>query len=89
MHSVATPKRMSYIKESLYSSMHRALVRKNIEGTKNKIREANRSGRAKISLTGPNSALTVGRLGNHVRCSVSVYNNHADVHMTLEVFSRC
>ncbi len=62
-------------------------VSHNIVGTKNKIREANRSGRAKISLTGPNSALTVGRFGNHVRFSVSVYNNDADVDKILEVLS--
>ncbi|HZT31194.1 MAG TPA: aminotransferase class V-fold PLP-dependent enzyme [Bryobacteraceae bacterium] len=59
----------------------------NIEATKNKIREANRTGRAKISITGPNSALTVGRFGNHVRFSVSVYNNDHDVDKILEVLS--
>lgn len=58
-----------------------------IEGTRNKIREANRTGRAKISITGPNSALTVGRFGNHVRFSVSVYNNNHDVDKILEVLS--
>ena len=59
----------------------------NIEVARNKIREANRTGRAKISITGPNSALTVGRFGNHVRFSVSVYNNDRDVDKILEVFS--
>ncbi len=58
-----------------------------IEATRNKIREANRTGRAKISITGPNSALTVGRFGNHVRFSVSVYNNDHDVDKILEVLS--
>lgn len=58
-----------------------------IESTRNKILEANRTGRARISLTGPNSALTVGRFGNHVRFSVSVYNNDHDVDKILEVFS--
>src|SRR5438128_1033258 len=58
-----------------------------IEKTRNKIREANRTGRAKISITGPNSALTVGRFGNHVRFSVSVYNNQQDVDRILDVFS--
>ncbi len=58
-----------------------------IEATRNKIREANRTGRAKISITGPNSALTVGRFGNHVRFSVSVYNNGHDVDKILEVLS--
>ena len=48
---------------------------------------ANRTGRAKISITGPNSALTVGRFGNHVRFSVSVYNNQQDVDKILEVLS--
>jgi selenocysteine lyase/cysteine desulfurase len=57
------------------------------EVTRNKIRAANQSGRAKISITGPNSALTVGRFGNHVRFSVSVYNNDRDVDKILEVFS--
>jgi selenocysteine lyase/cysteine desulfurase len=58
-----------------------------IESTKTKIREANRTGRARISITGPNSALTVGRFGNHVRFSVSVYNDDHDVDKILEVFS--
>jgi selenocysteine lyase/cysteine desulfurase len=58
-----------------------------IESTKTKIRAANQSGRAKISITGPNSALTVGRFGNHVRFSVSVYNNDHDVDKILEVLS--
>ena len=60
---------------------------KDAEVTRNKIRAANQSGRAKISITGPNSALTVGRFGNHVRFSVSVYNNDRDVDKILEVLS--
>jgi selenocysteine lyase/cysteine desulfurase len=59
----------------------------NIEATRNKIWQANRTGLAKISITGPNSALTVGRFGNHVRFSVSVYNNDHDVDTVLEVLS--
>lgn len=62
-------------------------VSRDIESTKSKIRAANQSGRAKISITGPNSALTVGRFGNHVRFSVSVYNNDHDVDKILEVLS--
>jgi selenocysteine lyase/cysteine desulfurase len=58
-----------------------------VERTRNKIRAANAAGRAKISITGPNSALTVGRFGNHVRFSVSVYNNDHDVDKILEVLS--
>jgi selenocysteine lyase/cysteine desulfurase len=58
-----------------------------IEGTRNKIRAANQTGRAKISITGPNSGLTVGRFGNQVRFSVSVYNNDHDVDKILEVLS--
>ncbi len=58
-----------------------------IESTRGKIREANRTGRAKISTAGPNSALTVGRFGNHVRFSVSVYNNDRDIDKIMEVFS--
>ena len=44
-------------------------------------------GRANISITGANSALTVGRGGNQVRFSVSVYNNHEDVDKVLDVLS--
>ena len=58
-----------------------------IEAARSKIRAANRTGLAKISITGPNSALTVGRFGNHVRFSVSVYNNDHDVDKILEVLS--
>jgi selenocysteine lyase/cysteine desulfurase len=58
-----------------------------VEATRSKIVAANRSGRAKISITGPNSALTVGRFGNHVRFSVSVYNHDHDVDKILEVLS--
>lgn len=57
------------------------------EQTKEKIRRAAREGRARISITGPNSALTVGRFGNHLRFSVSVYNNQQDVDRILEVLS--
>jgi len=60
---------------------------KDAEVVKNKIREAARTGRARISITGPNSALTVGRFGNHVRFSVSVFNNRDDVNRVLEVLA--
>jgi selenocysteine lyase/cysteine desulfurase len=60
---------------------------KDAEVVKSKIREAARTGRAKISITGPNSALTVGRFGNHVRFSVSVFNNQQDVDRVLEVLA--
>lgn len=50
------------------------LVRKKIQASK-----------AKISLTGSNSALTVGRFGNHIRFSVSVFNNDQDINTILEV----
>ncbi|MEO7651918.1 MAG: aminotransferase class V-fold PLP-dependent enzyme [Bryobacteraceae bacterium] len=43
------------------------------------VRRKIRASRAKILLTGPNSALTVGRFGNHIRFSVSVFNNDKDV----------
>ncbi|HWC00727.1 MAG TPA: aminotransferase class V-fold PLP-dependent enzyme [Bryobacteraceae bacterium] len=58
-----------------------------IDATRRKIQQANATGKAKISITGPNSALTVGRFGNHVRFSVSVYNNDHDVDKVLEVLS--
>ena len=48
---------------------------KDAEAVRRKIRASS----AKILLTGPNSALTVGRFGNHVRFSVSVFNNDKDV----------
>lgn len=51
------------------------------------IERANADGRAHISITGPNSALTVGRGGNQVRFSVSVYNDDTDVDRILEVLS--
>jgi selenocysteine lyase/cysteine desulfurase len=62
-------------------------IARDIESVRSKIRDANRTGRAKISITGPNSGLTVGRFGNHVRFSVSVYNNDHDVDKILEVLS--
>ncbi len=60
---------------------------KDAEAVKSKIRAAARTGRAKISITGPNSALTVGRFGNHIRFSVSVFNNQQDVDRVLEVLA--
>ena len=56
---------------------------KDAEVVRRKIRASN----ARILLTGPNSALTVGRFGNHVRFSVSVFNNDQDVNTILEVFA--
>jgi selenocysteine lyase/cysteine desulfurase len=55
------------------------------EGVKQKIRRAGASGKARISITGANSALTVGRFGDHLRFSVSVFNNDEDVTRVLEV----
>lgn len=60
---------------------------KDAEATRGKIQRAVAAGKAKISITGPNSALTVGRFGNHLRFSVSVFNNQDDVTKILEVLS--
>jgi len=57
------------------------------EATRKKILRANDSGRARISITGPNSALTVGRFGDHLRFSVSVFNNDEDVSKVVDVLS--
>jgi selenocysteine lyase/cysteine desulfurase len=57
------------------------------EAVKRKIQRAAASGKARISITGPNSALTVGRFGDHLRFSVSVFNNDEDVNKVLEVLS--
>jgi len=54
---------------------------KDAEAVKRRIRAS----KAKILLTGPNSALTVGRFGNHIRFSVSVFNNDQDINIILEV----
>lgn len=51
------------------------------------VRRKIRASKAKISITGPNSALTVGRFGNHVRFSVSVFNNDQDINTILEVLA--
>jgi len=51
------------------------------------VRRKIRSSKAKILLTGPNSALTVGRFGNHIRFSVSVFNNDQDINTILEVLA--
>ena len=60
---------------------------KDADEVRAKIRRAKEDGRANISITGPNSALTVGRFGNHVRFSVSVFNNEEDVDRVVEVLS--
>ena len=65
----------------------RTFLHPNTEEVRAKIKRANEEGRAHISISGPNSALTVGRGGNQVRFSVSVYNNDADVDKVLEVLS--
>ncbi|MBK5291702.1 MAG: aminotransferase class V-fold PLP-dependent enzyme [Acidobacteriia bacterium] len=51
------------------------------------VRRKIRASKAKILLTGPNSALTVGRFGNHIRFSVSVFNNDQDINTILEVLA--
>jgi selenocysteine lyase/cysteine desulfurase len=51
------------------------------------VRRKIRASKAKILLSGPNSALTVGRFGNHIRFSVSVFNNDQDVNTILEVLA--
>ncbi len=48
------------------------------------VRRKIRASKAKILLTGPNSALTVGRFGNHIRFSVSVFNNDRDIDTIVE-----
>jgi selenocysteine lyase/cysteine desulfurase len=57
------------------------------ENVRQKIRLATNSGKARISITGPNSALTVGRFGNHLRFSVSVFNNDEDVSKVVQILS--
>lgn len=51
------------------------------------VRRKIRASKAKILLTGSNSALTVGRFGNHLRFSVSVFNNDQDINTMLEVLA--
>lgn len=60
---------------------------KDTAGVRRKIQRAGETGKAKISLTGSNSALTVGRFGNHLRFSVSVFNNQEDITRVLDVLS--
>jgi selenocysteine lyase/cysteine desulfurase len=60
---------------------------KDTEAVRRKIEAAVRAGRARISISGPNSALTVGRFGNHLRFSVSVFNNQQDIDTVLDVLS--
>jgi selenocysteine lyase/cysteine desulfurase len=57
------------------------------ELARQKIRRASTAGKARISITGPNSALTVGRFGDHLRFSVSVFNNDEDVSKVVEILS--
>ena len=57
------------------------------ENVRQKIRLATTSGKARISITGPNSALTVGRFGDHLRFSVSVFNNDEDVSKVVQILS--
>ena len=65
----------------------RTFLHPNTNEVRTKITRANEEGRANISIDGPNSGLTVGRDGNQVRFSVSVYNNHSDVDKVLDVLS--
>lgn len=51
------------------------------------VRRKIRASKAKILLTGPNSALTVGRFGNHIRFSVSVFNNDQDIDTIVKVLA--
>jgi selenocysteine lyase/cysteine desulfurase len=60
---------------------------RDIESVRRKINQAAASGKVRISITGPNSALTVGRFGDHLRFSVSVFNNQQDVDTILEILS--
>ena len=60
---------------------------KDTESVRRKIEKAAQAGRARISITGPNSALTVGRFGNHIRFAVSVFNNQEDIDTVLDVLS--
>lgn len=57
------------------------------EAVRRKIRGAAAAGKARISITGPNSALTVGRFGDHLRFSVSVFNNDDDVSKIVGILS--
>jgi hypothetical protein len=60
---------------------------RDIENTKARFREAWRNGSARVSITGENPALTIGRFGNQMRFSVSVFNNQDDVSRVLDVLS--
>jgi selenocysteine lyase/cysteine desulfurase len=60
---------------------------RDIGGVKSEIRRAAAGGRVRISISGPNSALTVGRFGDHLRFSVSVFNNDEDVNKVVEILS--
>lgn len=60
---------------------------KDAADTRSRINRAAAAGKIRMSLTGSNSALTVGRFGNHLRFSVSVFNNQEDVTKILEVLS--
>jgi len=51
------------------------------------VRRKLQASKARISLTGPNSALTVGRFGNHLRFSVSVFNNDQDIDTVVAALS--
>lgn len=54
---------------------------------RNRILAATRANKIRMSLSGPNSALTLGRFGNHMRLSVSVFNNHQDIDRFLAVLA--
>jgi selenocysteine lyase/cysteine desulfurase len=54
---------------------------------RSRILAAVQAGRIRMLLSGPNSALTLGRFGNHMRFSVSVFNNQQDIDRFLAVVS--
>ena len=64
-----------------------AFLCKDSEDIRNRIKKAKEDGRANISIGGPNSGLTVGRNGNQMRFSISVFNNHEDIDRVLDVLS--
>lgn len=58
---------------------------KDPQATRAKIEAAVRDQRIRMTLTGSNSALMLGRFGNHMRFSVSVFNNQQDIDQVLQI----
>lgn len=58
-----------------------------LQATRAKIEAAIGDRRIRMTLQGGNSALTLGRFGNHMRFSVSVFNNDQDIDQVLSVLS--